>query len=121
MDTTFQKQVFKLSRDVKKSKSDFLRHLKKVALPVQQPVMAKWGFDPTEKGVLEMTRAIQDHTRGQGLDDKLRKQAEETARSLYGVMYDVINRPESEGEYVPQLEVRLNGNKDDADVIDVDG
>jgi len=119
-DTTFQKQVFKLSRDMKKNKSEFMRNLGKVALPVQLRVLEKWGFEPSEEGVLEMTRAIQDHTQGKHVDDKLRLQADAVARALYGVMYDVITRPESAGEYVPQLEMRLNGNNENGDVIDVD-
>jgi len=119
-DTSFQKQVFKLSRDVKKDTTEFLRLLPLVALPVQRTIMDRWGFEASEKGVVEMTHAIQEHTTGSSVSDKLRKLDDDVKRTLYGVMYSVICVGASAEQYVPRMEVRLNGSKEDDDIIDVD-
>jgi len=118
-DTTFQKQVFKLSRDVRRDKSQFTTHLKKLALTVQKPVLEKWGFEESLKGVLEMTRAVQDHTRGKASDSALVKQAEDTRRVLYGDMYEIVTRPQVNGvTYVPRMEVRLRNSSEGGDSDD---
>jgi len=109
-DATFRKQISKLGRDVT-DQGEFIVYLNKVALPYQKPVLEKWGFEPSGKGVMEMSRAIQDHTRGKAADPKLRVQAEETMRALYGEFYDVARgaglRPEDRAK-----KPERNGNKD---------
>lgn len=91
-DSTFRGQVRKLARDVH-DQAEFLCYLGKVALSVQKPVLEKWGFEASEYGVNEMTRAIQDHTRGKDPDLELRAQAEMTMRDLYGEFYDIARAP----------------------------
>lgn len=115
---SFQRQVEKLAVDVNYDPSEFVVYLRSVAFYAQKPVLEKWGFDPSEKGVLEMARAIQDHTKG---DLQLRKKSEETFRALYGDMYDTARAPQVD----PQVRAAKvaptpnKGNKVDED-SDVD-
>eukprot|EP00747_Dinoflagellata_sp_TGD_P024429 gnl/TRDRNA2_/TRDRNA2_130540_c0_seq1.p1 gnl/TRDRNA2_/TRDRNA2_130540_c0~~gnl/TRDRNA2_/TRDRNA2_130540_c0_seq1.p1 ORF type:complete len:635 (-),score=191.88 gnl/TRDRNA2_/TRDRNA2_130540_c0_seq1:92-1996(-) len=89
-DTGFQEQVEKMAYDVRHDKAEFVAYLRLVALPVQKPVLKKWGFDCSEKGVQEMTLALQDHTRGKDADPALKTKAEEVMRVLYGEqMYEI--------------------------------
>eukprot|EP00931_Biecheleriopsis_adriatica_P104635 TRINITY_DN79283_c0_g1_i1.p1 TRINITY_DN79283_c0_g1~~TRINITY_DN79283_c0_g1_i1.p1 ORF type:complete len:771 (-),score=229.47 TRINITY_DN79283_c0_g1_i1:27-2339(-) len=88
-DPSFRQQVRKLARDVR-NKDEFVCYLNKVALPIQTPLLEKWGFEASELGVSEMRRAIQDHTLGERSDKKLKRQAEATMRALYGEMYDPV-------------------------------
>ncbi|CAE7804223.1 alxA [Symbiodinium sp. CCMP2456] len=83
----FREQVRKLARDVN-DQEEFVRYLNQVALPVQKPVLERWGFEATEIGVTEMRKAIQDHTVGD--DAKLKRQAQATTRALYGEMYNAV-------------------------------
>merc|ERR1711972_636151 len=72
-DAGFQAQVRKLSHDMLSmghGMEEFRRNLAMVALPVQRTVLQKWGFDPSQKGVLEMIKALADHTRS---DPQLRE------------------------------------------------
>mmetsp|Transcript_25598 Transcript_25598/g.82634 ORF Transcript_25598/g.82634 Transcript_25598/m.82634 type:complete len:508 (+) Transcript_25598:324-1847(+) len=93
-DTGFQMQIFKLARDVEMDKHAFLANLKQVALPLQKPILEKWGFEPSSLGVQEMTRAIADFTRGLRADARVKARADETTMALYGCMYDKLTRPE---------------------------
>lgn len=86
---SFREQVRKLARDVR-SQEEFTCYLNKVALPLQRPIVTKWGFEGTDLGVAEMRRAIQDHTLGSEASKELKRQAESTLRALYGEMYDVV-------------------------------
>lgn len=92
-DSLFRAQVKKLSRDVNFNRAEFVAYLSRLSLPIQKPVLEKWGFDPTEDGVTEMTKAIQDHTRGSGADTRLRAKAEEVIRVLYGEMFECTRPP----------------------------
>lgn len=92
-DTCFRRQVAKLARDVDFEREAFLAHLPGVALHVQGPVLLRWGFEASPRGVTEMSRAVQDHTRGSKPDLKLRALAEEALKALYGRMYDTIQAP----------------------------
>lgn len=83
----FREQVRKLARDVN-DQEEFVRYLNQVALPVQKPVLERWGFEATEVGVTEMRKAIQDHTVGD--DAKLKRQAQATTRALYGELYNAV-------------------------------
>eukprot|EP00435_Cladocopium_sp_Y103_P016811 s596_g4.t1 len=49
--------------------------------PVQEPLLSKWGFDPSEEGLAEMMVCLSDHT---FKDPALRKLADETTKMLYG-------------------------------------
>ncbi|CAE7224926.1 unnamed protein product, partial [Symbiodinium sp. CCMP2592] len=102
-DSTFQKQVMKLARDVRGEKRPFLANLAKVALPLQKPVLEKFGFEPSEKGLKEMMRAVQDYTRGPKANAGVKRAADETTVALYGVMYDTLTRPD-DAAIRPQLE-----------------
>eukprot|EP00933_Yihiella_yeosuensis_P030321 TRINITY_DN23975_c0_g1_i2.p1 TRINITY_DN23975_c0_g1~~TRINITY_DN23975_c0_g1_i2.p1 ORF type:complete len:477 (+),score=119.48 TRINITY_DN23975_c0_g1_i2:155-1432(+) len=107
-DTSFQMQVLKLARDVRGEKRAFLSNLKSLALPLQKPVLEKFGFEPNEQGVMEMTRAIQDWTRGPKADASVKRRADETTIALYGVMYDTLTRPDAtDAPYRPPMEVRI--------------
>eukprot|EP00435_Cladocopium_sp_Y103_P019283 s711_g4.t1 len=86
-DATFREQVRKLARDVR-NKDEFSLYLSKVALPVQQPVLERWGFEATELGVIEMQMAIEDHTKH---CDQLKRRATQTQRVLYGEMYHAVH------------------------------
>ncbi|CAE7854872.1 kynu [Symbiodinium necroappetens] len=113
-DSTFQKQVMKLARDVRGEKRPFLANLAKVALPLQKPVLEKFGFEPSEKGLKEMMRAVQDYTRGPKADAGVKRAADETTVALYGVMYDTLTRPD-DAAIRPQLEARLGRGHDAED------
>ncbi|CAE7640708.1 unnamed protein product [Symbiodinium pilosum] len=91
----FREQVRKLARDVN-DQEEFVQYLNQVALPVQKPVLERWGFEATEVGVTEMRRAIQDHTVGD--DAKLKRQAQATTRALYGEMYNAVRGGKSARE-----------------------
>jgi len=105
-DTTFQLQIFKLARDVRGEKKPFLANLAKLALPLQKPVLEQFGFQPNEKGVKEMTRALQDHLQGPSINEEIKRAADETTIAFYGVMYDKLTRID-DVDQPPSLEVRL--------------
>eukprot|EP00434_Breviolum_minutum_P021678 symbB.v1.2.019136.t1/scaffold1556.1/size111904/4 len=48
---------------------------------VQEPLLSKWGFDPSEEGLAEMMVCLSDHT---FKDPALRQLADETTKMLYG-------------------------------------
>jgi len=108
LDTSFQKQVLKLSRDVRRDKGLFLAHLKNVALPVQRPVLAKYGFEPSEKGVVEMTLAVQDHSLSPHPPPHLQAQVNAAMRALYGPMFEIVQNPAKAGVYKPKWDVRIH-------------
>jgi len=116
-DSTLRRQVSKLGRDVT-SQAEFVFHLNKVALPFQKPVLEKWGFDPSEKGVAEMTQAIQDHTHSKTGSAKVKKQAEQTMRTLYGEFYDIARGdwllPQDRAKPSPNVQLGKK-NEDGAD------
>merc|ERR1712216_176608 len=90
-DAGFQQKIKKLAWDmhiVGADREEFRSHLATVALPVQKDVLQKWGFEPSQKGVLEMTRALSYHTRAADSDPKLRERGEQVYRLLYGEMYE---------------------------------
>lgn len=89
-ETPFQKQVRKLALDVRRDRVEFITHMRKVCLATQKPILQKWGFEPSAKGVKEMQGAIQDHTTGQNPDEALREKADEVTQVLYGDMYSVV-------------------------------
>mmetsp|Transcript_117125 Transcript_117125/g.326297 ORF Transcript_117125/g.326297 Transcript_117125/m.326297 type:complete len:704 (+) Transcript_117125:142-2253(+) len=89
-DTLFRKQVAKLARDVRWDKTQFVVHLRRVALEVQRPILAKWGFDASPAGVAEVELALRDHTSGVGRDAALREKSDAVTRTLYGEMYEVV-------------------------------
>eukprot|EP00931_Biecheleriopsis_adriatica_P021503 TRINITY_DN14045_c0_g1_i1.p1 TRINITY_DN14045_c0_g1~~TRINITY_DN14045_c0_g1_i1.p1 ORF type:complete len:687 (-),score=191.03 TRINITY_DN14045_c0_g1_i1:9-2069(-) len=110
-DSTFQLQVLKLAQDVRGEKRAFLTHLKRVALPLQKPVLEQFGFEPSEQGLKEMTRALQDHTRGPKVDAAVKRAADEATIALYGIMYDKLTRPDDFEDSGPQLEVKLGRDR----------
>lgn len=77
----FQKMVHADAKAVMYEMQPFLRRLKKTAFTVQDPILAKWGFDQTEEGLQEMMVCLSDHTTR---DAKLRHLADETTKMLYG-------------------------------------
>jgi len=85
-DSNFREQVRKLARDVR-NKDEFSLYLNKVALPVQTPVLERWGFEATELGVIEMHCAIEDHTK---TCDTLKRRCDLTQRALFGEMYNAV-------------------------------
>merc|ERR1711920_69990 len=80
-DANFQKRVHADARSVMYEYQPFLRRLKKTAFTVQEPILEKWGFDPSEEGLQEMMVCLSDHTLR---DEKLRKIADETTKMLFG-------------------------------------
>eukprot|EP00927_Polykrikos_kofoidii_P065700 TRINITY_DN61433_c0_g1_i1.p1 TRINITY_DN61433_c0_g1~~TRINITY_DN61433_c0_g1_i1.p1 ORF type:complete len:628 (-),score=91.09 TRINITY_DN61433_c0_g1_i1:307-2190(-) len=109
-DTTFRMQVQKLAKDVCENKAEFICYLRKVALPVQLPVLERWGFESSERGVDEMSKAIQDHTRGKDLDFALKRKAEETLQVLYGPMYEVMRGSLAAPSVAQATAARRRGN-----------
>jgi len=89
-DTLFQKQVRKLALDVRRDRVEFMVNMRKVSLEVQRPILEKWGFEATAKGVKEMQCAIQDHTAGRNPDEELREKADYVTQLLYGDMYGTV-------------------------------
>lgn len=113
-DSLFRAQVKKLARDVNFNRAEFVAYLSRLSLPVQKPVLDKWGFDPTEDGVTEMTKAIQDHTRGPSADPQIRVKAEEVIRVLYGDMFDCTRPPSQRtGNWSQNKPVRGGSDSDD--------
>lgn len=113
-DSLFRAQVKKLARDVNFNRAEFVAYLSRLSLPVQKPVLEKWGFDPTEDGVTEMTKAIQDHTRGANADPQIRAKADEVIRTLYGEMFDCTRPPSMRvGNRNQSTPVRGNGDSGD--------
>lgn len=107
-DTLYQKQILKLSRDVGKSVTQFLIHLPKVAVPVQRPVLEKWGFEVSERGIQEMRLAVEDHIKGSDkAAERLRQRDAQVKRALYGTMYSVMNRPD-DAQHQPLMQVAFN-------------
>eukprot|EP00747_Dinoflagellata_sp_TGD_P090693 gnl/TRDRNA2_/TRDRNA2_164794_c0_seq2.p1 gnl/TRDRNA2_/TRDRNA2_164794_c0~~gnl/TRDRNA2_/TRDRNA2_164794_c0_seq2.p1 ORF type:complete len:637 (+),score=190.35 gnl/TRDRNA2_/TRDRNA2_164794_c0_seq2:3-1913(+) len=92
-DTTLQQQVAKLAHDVKWDRQAFLTNMKKVTLDVQKPVLERWGFEPSKKGVTEMQMALMDHTQGKNADPKLKELSGEVIRILYGDMANIVWAP----------------------------
>lgn len=77
----FQRRVHADAKAVMFDFQPFLRRLKKTAFVVQEPLLTKWGFDPTEEGLQEMMVCLSDHTLR---IPELRKLADETTKMLYG-------------------------------------
>eukprot|EP00927_Polykrikos_kofoidii_P078359 TRINITY_DN75192_c0_g1_i1.p1 TRINITY_DN75192_c0_g1~~TRINITY_DN75192_c0_g1_i1.p1 ORF type:complete len:565 (-),score=132.18 TRINITY_DN75192_c0_g1_i1:187-1791(-) len=77
----FQNKVHADARAAAFETPAFLRRLRKTALVVQQPLLQKWGFDPSEEGLQEMMLCLSDHTLR---SEQLRKLADETTKMLYG-------------------------------------
>jgi tetratricopeptide (TPR) repeat protein len=77
----FQKKVHNDAKAVLYEYQPFVRRLRKTAFAVQEPVLNKWGFDPSEEGLHEMMICLSEHTLK---DDKLRKLADEVTRMLMG-------------------------------------
>lgn len=122
-DTTYQMQILKLARDIKRDKAWFLQHIKKVALPLQKPVLDKWGFEPSERGVAEMKKAVTDFTGsgGQPADEAVMAIAHKATMAMYGCMYDILTRPDSDANRapeLPQMEVTLRGGGSKEDPSD---
>lgn len=80
-DAGFQKQVHADARTVMYEYQAFLRRLKRTAFLVQEPILVKWGFDPSEEGLQDMMVCLSDHTIR---DERLRKVADETTKMLFG-------------------------------------
>merc|ERR1740121_1195726 len=80
-DAGFQKKVHADAKAVMFEYQPFLRRLRRTAFEIQQPILAKWGFDESEEGLQEMMVCLSDHTTR---DKDLRKLADETTQMLYG-------------------------------------
>lgn len=80
-DTAFQKRVHADARAATFEYQPFLRRLRKTAFVVQEPLLVKWGFDPSEEGLQEMMMCLSDHTMK---DQRLKQLAEETTKMLFG-------------------------------------
>jgi len=83
-DPYYVMRVDKLSADVRFDVPEFMANLGNVALEFQIPILTKWGFDPSHKGVVEMRAALQAHSRGIDGDRKLRAKAEKVTKAAYG-------------------------------------
>jgi tetratricopeptide (TPR) repeat protein len=77
----FQKQVHADAKAVVYEYTPFIKRLKKTAFKVQEPLLIKWGFDPTEEGLHEMLLCLNDHTMQ---DSRLRKLGDECNKMLHG-------------------------------------
>lgn len=91
-DPAYQAQIYKLARDVRADRKQFLANLKPVALPLQAPIIERYGFDPTPEGVREMKKAIADFTSGAVVHERIQARADETTVAMYGCMYDKCTR-----------------------------
>jgi len=77
----FQKEVHEAATSVMYEYVPFVKRLKRLAFRVQEPILQKWGFDPTEEGLHEMLLCLNDHT---AKDTTLRALAEEATKMLHG-------------------------------------
>eukprot|EP00929_Paragymnodinium_shiwhaense_P094962 TRINITY_DN55871_c0_g1_i1.p1 TRINITY_DN55871_c0_g1~~TRINITY_DN55871_c0_g1_i1.p1 ORF type:complete len:528 (+),score=200.53 TRINITY_DN55871_c0_g1_i1:111-1694(+) len=80
-DEAFQKKVHRDARAATYEMQPFLRRLRRTAFSIQEPLLAKWGFDPSEEGLQEMMLCLGDHTVANA---QLKKLADETTKMLYG-------------------------------------
>jgi len=80
-DAAFQKKVHADAKAVMYEYQPFVRRLRKTAFQVQEPILVKWGFDPSEEGLQEMMVCLSDHTLR---DKKLRGAADESTKMLFG-------------------------------------
>jgi len=97
-DPGFQRQVAKLCRDVRWDVKEFTHHLPKVALEVQKWILPRWGFDPSIHGAQEAETAIAAAKRRatDANSATLQRLSEGVTRRLFGEMYDVVFRKQSE-------------------------
>jgi len=77
----FQKKVHADAKAVMYEYTPFVKRLKRTAFAVQEPVLRKWGFDPSEEGLHEMLVCLNDHT---VRSKALREQADECTKMLCG-------------------------------------
>lgn len=63
---SFVERVDKLARDVLFDPGVFISHLHGLAMEVHGPVLEKWGFKASNRGLQEMKAAVRDHTTGPG-------------------------------------------------------
>lgn len=94
-DSGFQRQIFKLAHDVRMDRKTFLDHLTTLALPLQAPIIARFGFEPTPDGVREMKMAVAELIRTECGNGRVKARADETTIAMYGCMYDALTLPES--------------------------
>lgn len=80
----FVRRVDKLIRDVHFDPREFMRNLGAVALEAQKPVLERWGFEASRRGVLEMRAALRDSMQGPTADQKLKDRAEAVNKALHG-------------------------------------
>mmetsp|Transcript_5411 Transcript_5411/g.8798 ORF Transcript_5411/g.8798 Transcript_5411/m.8798 type:complete len:714 (-) Transcript_5411:13-2154(-) len=77
-------RIDKLIGDVRFNPDEFLHHVGNIALDVQKPILEKWGFEPSARGMEEMKFAIRDNVRSSEADPELASQADRVNRALYG-------------------------------------
>jgi len=78
---SFQKSVHADAKAVIYEYTAFIRRLKRTAFGVQEQILQKWGFDPTEEGLHEMLMCLNEHTLR---DTGLRKLADKATLMLHG-------------------------------------
>jgi len=78
---SFQRKVHTHAKDAVFEYVPFLKRLKPTAFEVQESVLTKWGFDPTEEGLHEMFLCLHDHTMR---NRRLKELAEESTKMLLG-------------------------------------
>ena len=61
-----------------------MKNLRGVAFDTQKPVLEKWGFEQTPKGLAEMQAALRDFTVGKDADPYLKTYSQEVVEILYG-------------------------------------
>lgn len=80
-DEDFQSSVHADAKAVLYEYQPFLIRLKATAFVIQESILAKWGFDPTEEGLNEMNMCLHEHT----MKDKgLRALADECTKMIHG-------------------------------------
>jgi len=77
----FQKEVHSIAKEVMYEHTPFVKRLKKTAFRVQEPILSKWGFDPTEEGLHEMLLCLSDHTIK---NPALRQRGDDCQQMLFG-------------------------------------
>jgi tetratricopeptide (TPR) repeat protein len=77
----FQKEVHADAKAVLFDYVPFVKRLKHTAFGVQEPILKKWGFDPSEEGLHEMLICLNDHTIR---NSNLRNLADEGTKMLMG-------------------------------------
>eukprot|EP00747_Dinoflagellata_sp_TGD_P206785 gnl/TRDRNA2_/TRDRNA2_80444_c0_seq1.p1 gnl/TRDRNA2_/TRDRNA2_80444_c0~~gnl/TRDRNA2_/TRDRNA2_80444_c0_seq1.p1 ORF type:complete len:611 (+),score=156.12 gnl/TRDRNA2_/TRDRNA2_80444_c0_seq1:75-1907(+) len=83
-DSLFVERVEKLIGDIDFDVRQFMQHMGSVAVDASKPVLEKYGFEASKKGMAYMQAAIEERSQGPNGNKKLREKALKTRKAMYG-------------------------------------